>query len=322
MKDQYNRIIDYLRISITDKCNLRCQYCMPEEGMAYIPHQNILRFEEITRLVEIFTGMGVRKLKITGGEPFVRRGVEDLIPMLYEIQGIDQLTITTNGIKDDLLLSLSKYFSGINISLDTLDQDKYKEITRYGELHHPLRALEKLLEQGHKNVKINMVPIRGFNEDELIDFAYIAKESPLKIRFIELMPIGCGKDFQGLSENEILTTLNSEFGEPIPMAYRSNGPATYFTYPGFQGALGFIRGVDHHFCHQCNRVRLTAEGFLKTCLGFSKGIDLGNLIKNGAKDWEIEKAIEKALQEKPLENQFDNFIVEGKEIKNMNQIGG
>lgn len=320
MKDQYERTIDYLRISVTDRCNLRCRYCMPEEGVDFLPHKDILTFEEIRRLAEIFARSGVTKIKITGGEPLVRRGIEDLIPMLAEIEGIEELTLTTNGIRDDLLLNLSEYFTGINISLDTLDPEKFKQMSRGGEIRHPLRALEELLKRGHGNIKVNTVPIRGFNEDELTDFARLAKDRDLKVRFIELMPIGEGRRYHAPTEGEIRETLSGEFGTPIPLEYRSNGPAAYFTYPGFTGALGFIRGVDHRFCHQCNRVRLTSTGFLKTCLGFDVGADLRKLLRGRGTDEEIQAAIKEALEHKPLENRFDRES--GEEIRTMNQIGG
>lgn len=322
LKDGFGRTIDYLRISLTDKCNLRCRYCMPLEGVSFIPHGNILTFEEILRLVHLFTELGIRKIKVTGGEPLVRRGVKDLIVALHEVPGVEELTITTNGMKEELLMDLVPYFQGINLSLDSLKSRTFQEITAGGDLRIPLRVFRRLLSRGYPNLKVNMVPMAGINDDEVVDFAALAKFFPIKVRFIELMPIGLGRNFTAPTKEEITGKLTEAYGPIIPLSYRSNGPASYFTFSGFQGALGYIRGVDHHFCHECNRVRLTCEGFLKTCLGFSRGRDLRGLLRNGGTDEEIKGAILEAIQLKPRANAFDAEGVREEEFRRMYEIGG
>lgn len=324
MLDIYNRKIDYIRISITDRCNLRCIYCMPEEGIKLIDHKEVLSYEEIIRLCRQFAKIGISKVKITGGEPLVRKDVHKLIKAIKEIDGIDNVTMTTNGILlenqiDDLV---NAGLDAVNISIDTLREDRYREITRLGDINKVMRGIKKCLTYKNLKVKINCVPIKGENEEELLDLINLCKDNDISIRFIEVMPIGLGRNMKGFSDEEIIEIVEKNLGKLTPYHGKlGNGPSTYYSLEGYKGKIGFISAVNHKFCESCNRVRLTCEGFLKACLQYSIGTDLRVLLRSGKNDEEILEAIKNTIYNKPEEHSF-NLIIEKEEQKGMSQIGG
>ena len=325
MLDKLNRKIDYLRISVIDRCNLRCVYCMPEEGIESIPHDEIITYDEILRICEIVSELGIRKIKITGGEPLVRKDIVNLIRDIKNLDKIEQVTLTTNGILlYDMLDDL--YDAGIdaiNISLDTLKKDNFKQITRRDGLEKVLMAIDKAYNLGIR-VKINCLAIRDFNINELADIANFAKDREIDVRFIELMPIGFGKKYTQIDNDEILSILESNFGafEPVTEK-RGNGPAKYYKNKDMKGCIGFISAISHEFCESCNRIRLTSSGFLKLCLHYNKGIDLKEPIRNGISDEDLKKLIHNTIWNKPISHKFGHANEEQDiELKNMVQIGG
>ncbi|MBU5336200.1 GTP 3',8-cyclase MoaA [Intestinibacter bartlettii] len=325
MLDKLNRNIDYLRISVIDRCNLRCVYCMPEEGIESIPHEEILTYDEILRICETVSELGIRKIKITGGEPLVRKDIVDLIKDIKNIEKIEQVTLTTNGILlYDMLDDL--YTAGIdaiNISLDTLNKEKFKKITRRVGLEKVLRSIDKAYKLGIR-IKINCLAIRDFNIDELAEIANFAKDREIDVRFIELMPIGFGKKYTEIDNDEILSILESRFGvfETVTEK-RGNGPAKYYRNENMKGCIGFISAISHEFCESCNRIRLTSNGFLKLCLHYNKGVDLKAPIRNGISDEDLKTLIHDTIWNKPLSHKFGHANGEQDiEVKNMVQIGG
>ena len=325
MLDKLNRKIDYLRISVIDRCNLRCVYCMPEEGIESIPHDEILTYDEILRICEIVSELGIRKIKITGGEPLVRKDIENLIRDIKNIDKIEQVTLTTNGILLHEMLD-DLYDAGIdaiNISLDTLNKDNFKKITRRDGLEKVLMSIDKAYDLGIR-VKINCLAIRDFNLRELVEIASFAKDREIDVRFIELMPIGFGKKYTQIDNDEILSILESRFGTfEIVTEKRGNGPAKYYRNQNMKGCIGFISAISHEFCESCNRIRLTSSGFLKLCLHYNKGIDLKEPIRNGISDEDLKKLIHDTIWNKPISHKFGHASEEQDiELKNMVQIGG
>ena len=322
MIDSFGRNIDYLRISVTDRCSLRCTYCMPEEGVRWLPHTEILRYEELLRLCRIFASLGVTKFKLTGGEPLVRKGLADFIRSLRKIDGVQSVTITTNGVdlKHQLPALLDAGIDGINLSLDTLDPARFAERTRRDCLPQVLEGLNAALAVPGLNLKINCVSMAGA-EDDWIALAALAKDRPLTVRFIELMPIGMGQGSAPCTEAEVSAALERVYGPLTPYdTPLGNGPAHYCSLPDFKGKIGFISAVSHQFCERCNRVRLTASGYLKTCLQYDVGAALAPLLKES--DDVIRAAIEDAVSRKPVSHQFSNPSPEHREGRIMSQIGG
>lgn len=323
MMDAQGRGIEYLRVSITDKCNLRCLYCMPEGGMESLSHSDLLSFEEICRVVTAATGLGVHALRLTGGEPMVRKGCLDLARMLKVIPGIDRLTMTTNGLllKGRMAEAKEAGVDAVNISIDTLDASVYARITRGGDVNGVLSAIDEAVDCGLK-VKLNAVPVKGFNENGLCELASLARKLPIDVRFIELMPVGCGAALEPVPTDEVKSMMEAAFGPLIPDDTKHGlGPAVYFKPEGFRGSLGFIGAVSHEFCDHCNRVRLTPEGVLKLCLNHSSGEDLRALLRGGATDGELQSAIREAIWRKPVRHGFSEAI-DDRESRRMNQIGG
>lgn len=323
MIDKNGRCIDYLRISLTDRCNLRCIYCMPEEGVHAMRHEQILSFEEIERLVRIMTGLGLKHLRLTGGEPMVRRGCLELAGRLHGIPEVGSISMTSNGILLEGKVCEAKRsgISSLNISLDSLHPDTYSRLTRGGDVSRVLRTIHEALDEGIQ-VKINTVPVRGYNDEDLTEIAALAKNAPLCVRFIELMPIGCGGSAQRILCPEVMKKLEDAFGKPEPdPSVRGHGPARYVKYPSFQGSVGYISAVSHEFCDNCNRIRLTADGQLKLCLNHTKGIDLRGMLRTGASDEEILSAVRAAVADKPARHAFYEKISDH-EDRYMNAIGG
>ena len=338
MQDGLGREIDYLRISVTDKCNLRCRYCMPPHGITPLAHEEILTLEEIFRLVGIMEQLGIRKVRLTGGEPMVRKNLPWLVEQIHGLCGIREIAMTTNG---TLFAPQAKVYreaglTAVNISLDTLDPERFRCITgcdradRAAGVDSVLRAIDAALEQ-QLRVKINCVPCAEMNGEDIEGIAMLAEDRPVDVRFIELMPIGCGKNYTGIPSEEILRWLEQRFGKAIAFSEKVNmatGPAEYYQFPGFSGRIGFISPISHKFCRECNRVRLTCEGRLKLCLHYDRGLELKPLLRSGASDEEIGRQIINALKEKPSEHHFREKAA-GEELpggveeqRKMVQIGG
>jgi cyclic pyranopterin phosphate synthase len=332
MLDTFNRTIDYLRISITDRCNLRCIYCMPH-GVLPLSHGEILSYEEILRIVRIMAALGIRKVKITGGEPLVRRGAVELIGEVKRTAGIEKVTITSNGV---LLLHyldglLRAGIDGINLSLDTLDGETFNRITGAGaESLAAGRAffsniLGFLDRAGNlpAPVKINCVPIRGVNSGELAAIAGLAKNSGIFVRFIELMPLGCAAAFEGVPEREIAALLETAYGPLEPCREKpGNGPASYYSIKGFAGKIGFISPLSHNFCGSCNRLRLGSTGLLRPCLAYNTGLDLRGLLRSGETGEGIARAITALAAEKGRGHNFFGVSHSPAECTEMFKIGG
>lgn len=325
MVDAYNRTIDYLRVSVTDRCNLRCVYCMPQTGVEWVSHKQILSFEEILRLCSVMAGQGIRRVKVTGGEPLVRKGTVDFIRKLKGIEGIEQVTITSNGVllEDCLDELIDGGLDALNISLDTLDAETFRLISRGEGLGKVLTVVDRAMSRGLP-VKMNCVPIRELNGSELVQIAALARDKNISVRFIELMPIGCGNAFQMMRGDEIRAILEREYGVLAPFSGKlGNGPAVYYTVEGFRGKLGFISSVSHEFCGSCNRLRLTSDGFLKPCLASDTGLDVKALLRGGASDEKIEQAALELIASKPLQHSFSGMQEKtGREQREMFRIGG
>ena len=324
MIDAHGRRIDYMRISLTDRCNLRCRYCTPEEIVS-IGHEEILRFEEILEICRHAVTLGITKFKITGGEPLVRRGCISFLRTLKSIPGVEQVTITTNGVLlKDCLPELEEIgIDGINISLDTLDEKTYEHVTRRNEFSRVWDGI--LAAQASKiRTKINCVLLKGVNDHEFFDLIELAKDYHLNVRFIEIMPIGYGKGLEGYNKEELLKLLSEKYPTyEVETKVLGNGPASYITLPGFKGSIGFIDAIHGKFCDKCNRIRLTSDGILKLCLYYENGIDLKKLLRNNASEEEILEAMKKTIYKKPTEHQFHLMAKEGsEELKKMSQIGG
>lgn len=283
--DQHGRTIDYLRVSITDRCNLRCIYCMPEEGVSPKPHGDILSLDEIVSFVEVAAKEGFKRIRLTGGEPLVRLGIEDLVASLHDIPGIESVAMTTNGILLPKMTEKLKSagLSRVNISLDTLDPEQFHTITRWGNIKEVFQGIDAALEAGFKPVKINAVVVRSLNQD-LLAFARMSLDRPLHVRFIEYMPVGDSSGSDGLGwtaadtipNEELIALINEQaeaagLGSLKAISNRSDtpdgwGPARYYHFEGAKGTVGFISALSRHFCGECNRLRLTVDGNLVPCL--------------------------------------------------------
>lgn len=326
MIDGYGRVIDYIRISVTDRCNLRCAYCMPEEGIQSVCHDQILRYDEILRLAGIFASLGIRKIKLTGGEPLVRKGVPELAARLKQIPGIEQVTLTTNGVclKEQMQSLAEAGIGGINLSLDTLNPAVFERITRRDSFDQAMEGLEEALKYPEIPLKINCVPM-NLEGQNVVELAGLARKYRIHVRYIEMMPIGLGKQFGFQSEEEILEELENVYGPSRSFdGTLGNGPGHYVSFEGFAGKIGFISAISHKFCEKCNRVRLTSQGFLKTCLQYERGADLRVLLRGGASDAEIRAAVEAAIRSKPASHQFlqERETDTDRETHMMAQIGG
>ena len=325
MIDQYGREIDYIRISVTDRCNLRCIYCMPEEGVEQVGHTDILSYAEIVRLCTIFVRLGIRHIKLTGGEPLVRKGLPGLAKEIRDIPGIEDVTLTTNGVllKEQAGALYDAGIRSVNVSLDTTDREMFQRITRRDLLEQVSEGLKECRKYPGMRLKMNCVPLKGVNETEWVKLAGIARDFPLDVRFIEMMPIGYGRKYHGASQERIQRELEGAFGKPESLSGSfGNGPSVYMRYPGFTGRIGFISAISHRFCSQCNRVRLTAEGYLKLCLQYTDGVDLRGLLRGGKTDEEIFLVLREAIGRKPRNHQFIGKRQENFEEQEMSRIGG
>ena len=305
--DLHKRRINYLRISVTDRCNLRCLYCVSEKGVESLPHEEILTFEEIHRVAEFAVREGIAKIRITGGEPLVRRGVIGLIEKLAAISGLAEISLTTNG---TLLEAFARplYEAGIrriNISLDTLDPDRFREITRGGDMDRLWSGIEACQTLGFEPIKLNMVVLKGVNDGEITDFVGLVMAKPYHVRFIELMPVGAGPyGWEHFVPTRTTMEQVRNCADIKPLASRSyEGPAVQYDLQGAKGTVGFISPVSNHFCHTCNRLRLTADGRLRSCLFSDQEMNLKGVLRGGDGDGSIERGLmklfRKAVDAKP-----------------------
>jgi cyclic pyranopterin phosphate synthase len=331
--DNLGREISYLRVSITDRCNYRCIYCKPEEQFEFIPHEEILRYEEIVEIIEEAVNLGVTKVRITGGEPLARKGVVDFIKKLRDIKKLEDISLTTNG------FFLSEYaeklknagLNRVNISLDTLQEEKYKKITRGGSLEKVLKGIDSALKAELLPIKINTVLIRGINDAEVEDFVRLTLGRPVSVRFIEFMP--SGEELKDNYKDRFISVL--EIKESLAEKYlfrpidinSGNGPAKYYQIKGGQGTIGFITALSQHFCETCNRIRLTSEGKLRPCLFSNKEVDIKQAIRSAKTDDKIIRSkiirnkIRESINIKPeghkLNEKFSN-----RDFFKMSKIGG
>ena len=367
MKDSYGRTIEYLRISVTDRCNLRCLHCMPPEGIPLMTHADILSYEEIAAVVREAAGLGIRKVRLTGGEPLVRPQLAALVAMLKEIPGIERLVITTNGIllKEQLPDLLAAGLDGVNFSLNAMDRESYKNFTGRDAFDAAMDGLHAALAAPDLSVKINCVPTKG-REEQIVKLASLARDTRASVRFIELMPIGMGASLQGIDQASLISLLQNAYGQPLdnlerpegvaPGEYRRperqrrddggcpgdrtpkadpkrqdpeglaerytvpTGPAIYVRFPGFTSDVGFISAVSCRFCETCNRIRLTADGRLKSCLAFPAGEDVKAVLRSGGSSDDVRACIARCIESKPKQHNFGSQETEEQRL--MSQIGG
>ena len=317
MIDRLGRDITYLRISLTDKCNLRCRYCMPEEGVCRRQHHEMMNEDEIVTAVEVAASLGIRKIRLTGGEPLVKKNIVSICRRVAAVEGIREVCLTTNGILlPELAVALKEAgVKRVNLSLDTLDPEKYAYITRIGKLEQFRAGLQAALEAGFDKVKINAVLIGGFNDDEIEHLAHLTMEYPVDMRFIELMPI---QDHDEFGESAYLpySRVLEKLPEAVPVA-RDGGVAKLYRLPGAKGNIGLISPISAHFCGECNRIRLTAAGKLKPCLHSGDEYSIKGLNREEMKD-----VFEQAIWNKPVWHGDLDAINRSKAGRNMNEIGG
>ena len=323
LRDQFGRSIEYLRISVTDRCNFRCVYCMPVEGLAWLPKQEILSYEEIASVVRQLAPLGLRRLRVTGGEPTIRPALERLIEMLRSIPQVQDIALSTNGVK---LPAMAAQLRGagldrVNISADSLRQDRIASIARRDLGFDPIAAAIAAESAGLNPIKLNVVVMRGINDDEVVDFARLTLDHPWHVRFIELMPVGGLRDLSAqhiVPSDEVLDRV-AALGVLVPGGGppRGNGPAAYYHFAGAPGSVGVITPMTHTYCGSCNRVRLTADGRLRTCLFGDHEIDLRTPLRGGEA---LEPYFRRALAEKPKEHALLQLKVGG--LRALSQVGG
>ena len=323
MFDHYQRDIHYLRLSVTDLCNLRCRYCMPD-GVEKLEREAVLRHEEFLRLAALFAQCGIDTVRVTGGEPLVRKNVAELVAGLKATPGIRRVTMTTNAVllADQLPALLDAGLDSVNISLDTLRPAVFRQITARDDFAAVQAGLQAALASGLP-VKLNCVPQAGINEAELEQIAALAQDNALQVRFIEMMPIGYGAAMPCISGPALQERFTRRWPElaPLPAGQAlGDGPAVYYTVPGWQGSIGFIAAVHGKFCASCNRVRLTSQGFLRPCLASEAGCDLRALLRSGATDAQLLAAIRESIWAKPREHHFEDSSMPA--TRGMYRIGG
>ncbi len=324
-QDSYHRRIDYLRLSITDRCNLRCTYCMPEAGVAGLGHEDILSYEEILHLVKVVARMGIGKIRITGGEPLVRKDILFLCANIAATPGLKSLSLTTNG------LLLQQYARGlfvagikrVNISLDTLKPEKYAAITRRNAFEQVWNGIRTAQETGFSPIKLNAVVMYGINDDEIEDLACLTYHYPFEVRFIEFMPFQAEEgDNRLVSADAMLERLNRVAPLLPAVSENSNGPARLYRFPNALGKIGIISPISEHFCHTCNRLRVTADGKLRTCLFSLEEHDLRTPLRQGASDQDLIHLIRAAISRKPERHALDNRLLRKCISRPMVKIGG
>ncbi|MDD2884842.1 MAG: GTP 3',8-cyclase MoaA [Dechloromonas sp.] len=324
LTDKFGRRVNYVRLSITDRCDFRCTYCMAEE-MTFLPRQEVMSLEECLRIASVFVSMGVNKLRLTGGEPLVRKNVLWLIERLGELPGLDNLVLTTNGSQLDRFAPALKAagVKRLNVSLDTLKPARFREITRIGDLDKVLRGITAASHAGFRRTKLNTVMMRGINDDEFVDLVRYAVNHALDISFIEEMPLG---DIQGrsstyISSEETRARLSSHF-DLLPSTENSGGPARYWRIPQSESRIGFISPHSHNFCDTCNRVRITARGELYPCLGQNDALQLLPALRSGASDDQLRQIIMDSMGIKPFGHDFTQQMDAPQVVRFMSMTGG
>lgn len=323
LDDNHGRPITYLRLAITDRCNLRCRYCRPEEGVPFIPHEEILSFEELERLVAIFSTLGVSKIRVTGGEPFSRRRAMPFLKKLREIPGVTSLHITTNGVKTSRHLNeLAELgLDGMNLSLDTLDPKRFWAITRRDYLDAVLQTLHGTLDRGIP-LKVNSVVLAETSDAEILLLATLARDFPITLRFIERMPFSGTTRSENLKGNNLHQRLKNIFPALEENVISSPTTARIFSLPGYKGKLGIIEGYSRLFCQTCNKVRITPTGMLKTCLYDNGTLDLKNILRNGASDQEIGDAVASCISNRFVNGHEAERFSSRETEPSMARIGG
>jgi cyclic pyranopterin phosphate synthase len=327
LTDRYQRSIDYLRVSITDHCNLRCIYCTPLGGAVKLDQQDILSYEEFLRLIRVAVVMGITKVRLTGGEPLVRKGVTHFCRRLAGLPGLQSLSLTTNGI---LLEELAEdlYGAGIrrvNISLDTLQPQKFLHITRRNEFERVWRGIQAAERVGLNPIKINVVVMRGINDDEILELAKLTLNRPYHIRFIEFMSMNNDNQWvlqHYVSADEILAKLLTVASLEQISSQNTNGPARHFRWPDAKGIVGIISPISHHFCPSCNRIRLTADGKLRNCLFSDQEVDIKSPLRQGATDADLSQILRASIGNKPKEHCLQSDVFRKCQNRPMVAIGG
>lgn len=325
LRDGHGRLISDLRVSVTDLCNLRCQYCMPAEGMDWMPRDQILSFEEITRLVSLLTSIGITDVRLTGGEPLVRKGFPQLAAMIGKIDGIEDLSVTTNGLflERDAEALVAAGIRRFNVSLDALSRERFLQVTRRDALSRVLAGLEALKAWDNLTVKVNAVALRGVTEHEAVAFARFAREHAVQVRFIEAMPLGSGQDWKReelLSGDEVRAMIDAAYPlEPLPR--EPHATARVHRFADGIGEIGFINPISEPFCDDCNRIRLTADGKLRTCLFSVWETDLRGPLREGADDAELERIVRDAVWRKELKHRVGDPGFR-QPARTMSRIGG
>jgi len=325
--DPHKRRIDYLRISVTDRCNLSCVYCKPRAEMKVLPHNEILSYEEIRRLVALAVPLGITRVRVTGGEPLVRRGIVEFIASLYAQEGLEDVSITTNGVLlEEMADELSRAGKPrLNISLDSLDALRFRKITGCDNYERVWRGINRAEELGFFPLKINMVPVRGMNDDEVANFARLTLDRRFHVRFIEFMPIGADDRWHRDScvpASEIRSVIEREVGPLTPFTSgNSAGPSDNYQLPNARGVIGFISPITRHFCASCRRLRLTADGKIRPCLLSDSEIDIKAPLRGGCDDAELERLFRLALEIKP-DRHYVNEAGPGCFQRTMSRIGG
>lgn len=325
LTDSFGRRHTYLRISLTERCNLRCTYCMPAEGVELKPRDHILSFEEILRLAELLVSRGVTKIRLTGGEPLIRKELIHLVERIAALDGLQELTITTNGLLLPRKLEALKAagVTGFNISLDTLKADRFEEITRRKGLDTVLEAIDMTVAAGYDPVKVNCVVIRGFNEDELVDFVAMTRDRPIEMRFIEYMPFdgNTWNTDEFLPYRDMVAIIKDRWPDFQAEGGDELEIAKLWQVPGYRGKVGFISSMSDHFCAGCNRIRITADGKLKVCLFGSNEVNLRDMMRAGINDERLLETVQSALERKAASHAGMEVLAES-DNRPMILIGG
>lgn len=328
LSDSFGRRIEYLRISLTDRCNLRCVYCMPEEGVPYEDLDNVLSFEEIERVVRVLASAGLKKVRLTGGEPLVRKSMPELAGRLTTIAGIREVTLTTNGIllARDAQMLYDAGIRRINLSMDTLQPERFVKLARRAEFGRAWEGLETAMALGFSPIKLNCVLMRGINDDEIAAFGQLTRARPISVRFLEYMPIGQVSNAQWraqyVSNDEAIAQLRAIWPDLEALDDSPESTSRNFRIPGALGTVGVINPISHKFCEGCNRLRLTANGKLVPCLSDNYEYDLMGPLRAGCTDSELLQHVATALFHKPLQSDFEGRLVRGGSLRTMSQIGG
>lgn len=321
--DSFGREINYLRLAVTDRCNIRCQYCMPEK-MSFLPRHDLLTYEELHRIVRLLVAQGITKVRLTGGEPFVRKDLISFIKALSKLKGLQNLNITSNGsLIEPYIRDLEDCgIDSINISLDTLNEQRYREITRRDKFDVVSSAIQKILTTDIR-LKINMVVMRGINEEDIVPMAMLSKQNNVEVRYIEEMPFnGINEVKKPIDHIEILNTLNNHFGGLTKLAFKKTDTAQRYKIPKSRGSLGIIAAYTRNFCGSCNRIRITPQGELINCLYDQSGLDMRSLIRGGISDHELINEIQDHILKKHKDGHIAESSRESTDFQSMSLIGG